>query len=354
MDMVKVKIVGAGGYGGVGIVELLLGHPQAEIVCLIDVVKVGTVLSDIYPHLKGLCDLPLLSPESPEAAQEADVVFFSTPDGVAMEAAGELVARGVKVIDFSGDFRFQDLSLYNEYARRLGRSPEHLSPDLLAQSSYGLTELHREQVKKARVVGNPGCFAVSCILGLAPAVTAGILELDSLICDCKTGVSGAGRKAQEAFHYPSRYENMNTYKLGGHQHVMEIEHELSRLTGDQIKVTFTPQVVPLSRGIMSTLYGKLKYSDLPDDELTRIYEDFYCDAPFVRMLSPGMGASNTDVRGTNFCNISVHAQRRTGQLLVISHIDNLVKGQAGSALQNMNVMMGLAEGTGLLRPGMYP
>jgi len=350
--MIKAKVIGAGGYGGVGISELLTGHPEAEIGALVDVENVGSALSDLYPHLKGFCDETILSPDQVEG--EFDVVFMATPDGVGMKlAAGELDA-GAKVIDYSGDFRFNTAESYAAYATRIGLTPEHANPALLPESVYGVAELHRADINSdKRIVGNPGCFAVSCILGLSPAAKQKLVNLDSIICDCKTGVSGAGKKPHAVFHFPARYDHMNAYKLAGHQHVCEIERELGLLAGEDLAITFTSQVVPLCRGIMSTLYGTLK-EDMSEAEVLEIYQAFYADDPFVRVFNSVAAVGSMQVRGTNYCNLVVSVDERTRRLRIVSYIDNLVKGQAGSALQNMNLLFGLDETTGLDRPGMYP
>lgn len=353
MDKIKVGIIGAGGYGGCGATELLLGHPQAEIRALIDKQDVGKPMSELYPHLKGFCDLPLVDPADPNRPDDFHVVFFATPDGVGQKEARFWVEKGVKVIDYSGDFRFNDPETYGGYAARIGKPQQHASPDLLPRSVYGLAELHRTEISRSDLVGNPGCFAVSCILGLAPALRSGLIESDGIICDAKTGVSGAGKSPNPTFHYPARYDAMNAYKVSGHQHVYEIERECTRVAGREIRVTFTPHVIPLCRGILSTLYARLKQgTGLRSVE--EAYRSFYGEDGFVRVYGPGKALTTADVRGSNFCNLSLNVDERTGRLIVISMIDNLVKGQAGSAVQNMNLMFGLDERTGLLRPGQYP
>jgi N-acetyl-gamma-glutamyl-phosphate reductase len=352
--MIKAKIVGAGGYGGVGIIELLLGHKQAAIGCLADINDVGTPISRLYPHLTGFCDLPIVSVSDPQAARKYDVVFFATPDGVAMKSAESELNRGAKVIDYSGDFRFNSISAYADYATRIGKEPAHASPHLLPEAVYGLAELHRHELNtRTRIVGNPGCFAVSCILGLAPVVKHAAVRLESIICDCKTGVSGAGKKPNAAFHYPARYEHMNAYKLQGHQHVCEIERELSLLSKQSVKVTFTAQVVPVCRGIMSTLYADLK-TKLDYEALVDLYRSFYKGSCFVGIYGRDSGIGSMHVRGTNYCKLIVDLDERTNRVRIVSHIDNLLKGQAGSALQNMNLIFGLAEDEGLLQPPKYP
>lgn len=353
--MIRVKVVGAGGYGGVGIVELLLQHPEAKVVGLAAAADVGIRMSDLWPHLAGFCDDLIHSYEDPAIRDlPADVVFFSTPDGVGMKHAAAEMARGAKIIDFSGDFRFNDLETYREYGRRAGKPIEHAAPELLPLSVYGLAELGDPRLSaQAKIVGNAGCFATSVLLGLAPAAKLGLIQPGRVIADCKTAISGAGKKPSATYHYPARYENMNAYKLAGHQHVCEVETELRRLSGREFRITFTPQVVPMCRGILSTLYGELApgvgYTQALD-----AYRAFYREQPFVRVLDRKAAVGTAHVRGTNFCNLIVDLDERNNLLRVVSHIDNLVKGQAGNALQNMNVMFGLPPTTGLWRPGANP
>lgn len=351
--MLKAKITGAGGYGGAGITELLIRHPEVEIGCLTSLSDVGRRMSEVYPHLEGFCDQVIVAPDDPKALESYDVVFFSTPDGVGMQTAAGELERGAKVIDYSGDFRFNSAEEYSTYATFIGKDPDHKAPQLLPETVYGLAELHRAEISKTRLAGNPGCFAVSCILGLAPAAKARAIDFKSIICDCKTGVSGAGKKASPAFHYPARYDQMNAYKLAGHQHTVEVERELGLLAGEQFAVTFTSQVVPVCRGIMSCLYANL--NALSYDETLEMYREFYRDEPFVRVHGrEAAGTGVQQVRGTNFCNLTVDVDERNERLRVISHIDNLMKGQASNALQNMNLMFGFAETLGLDLPGQYP
>ncbi len=351
--LIRVGIIGAGGYGGCGAVELLIRHSGVDLAALIDTQDTGSAMSDLYPHLKGFCDLPIMAPDDPDLPHDLDAVFFATPDGVGQSEARAWLERGAKVIDYSGDFRFDAPDVYSGYASRIGRPPEHASPGLLKETVYGLAELHRRDIAGARLVGNPGCFAVSCILGLAPAVETGLVDPDTIICDAKTGVSGAGKKPSPTFHFPARYEAMNAYKVSGHQHVYEIERELGLLAGQDITLTFTPHVVPLCRGILSTLYARLASGrDLA--AALESYSEFYRKEAFVRVFGPEAPLTSTHVRGSNFCNLCVNVDERTGRLIVVSMIDNLVKGQAGSAVQNMNIMFGLQEATGLAEPGRYP
>ncbi|MBR6802872.1 MAG: N-acetyl-gamma-glutamyl-phosphate reductase [Kiritimatiellae bacterium] len=351
--MVKVKIIGATGYGGIGLIELLAQHPEAEITALVAREEVGKRISELYPHLEGFCDLPILDAGDPQAAAPADIVVFSTPDRVGMYAAEKVLAEGAKVLDFSGDFRFTTQEAYADYATRHGKDPIHAAPELLGKNAYGLAELHRSEIAEAPVVGNPGCFACSCILGLAPAAKAKIFNPYSVICDCKTGVSGAGKKLAATFHYPARYENMNAYKLAGHQHVCEVERELSLQYGNEVRLTFTAHVLPLCRGIMSTLYAQLE-KPYTEAMLLEMYRDYYKDSPFVRVYGSKAAIGTNCVQRTNFCNLVVSVDERVNRLRVVSYIDNLMKGQSGSAVQNINLMSGLPETTGLLRSGLYP
>jgi N-acetyl-gamma-glutamyl-phosphate reductase len=351
--MIRAKIIGATGYGGVGILELLLQHPEVQLVTLVAREEIGKPINEIYPHLDGFCKLPVLAADDPQAQEPVDVVFCATPDGVGMTLAPGLLTAGTRVIDYSGDFRFTSTDAYADYATRIGRDPVHASPQLLGRNVYGLVELHRDAIRSAALVGNPGCFAVSCILGLAPAMKHGLIDPIGAICDCKTGVSGAGKKLNAQFHYPARYEQMNAYRLSGHQHVCEVERELGLQAGREVRVTFTAQVVPVCRGILSTLYGALPRR-CTEAEVLALYRDFYKDSPFVRVYDSKASIGTMHVRGTNFCNLTVSVDTRCDRLRIVSSIDNLMKGQAGSALQNMNMMFGLPETTGLLRPASYP
>ena len=285
---------------------------------------------------------------------KAKIIGAGGYGGVGMKLAEAELKKGAKVVDYSGDFRFNTAEAYAEYARRIGRDPKHAAPHLLPQAVYGIAELHRSEIKPpTKIVGNPGCFAVSCILGLSPVVKNGLVKTSSLICDCKTGVSGAGKKPSPTFHYPARYDHMNAYKLAGHQHVCEIERELGLQAGRDVRVTFTAQVVPVCRGIMSTLYADLM-SPTTEADLMAVYQRFYAGNAFVRVYGSTAPVGSPHVRGTNYCNLVVSVDERTQRLRVVSYIDNLVKGQAGSALQNMNLLLGVRETAGLERPGMFP
>jgi N-acetyl-gamma-glutamyl-phosphate reductase len=352
--MIKARIVGAGGYGGVGMIELLLKHPEVQLESLVAKDNAGVRISELYPHLAGHCDDTILGVDDPSLEAPVDVVFFATPDGVGMNQAGAELDKGARVIDYSGDFRFQSPDDYADYATRIGRDPVHAAPERLPSSVYGLPELGLGVDSGSRLVGNPGCFAVSVLLGFAPAIQQNLVDVDTLIADCKTGVSGAGKKPSPSFHYPARYDHMNAYKLAGHQHVCEVEKVLGRLgNSEDLKITFTSQVVPATRGIMSSLYGRLK-PGITRADLEEAYRAFHGGNAFVRLYDRNAQIGTAFVRGSNHCDLIVDVDERTGMLRVISHIDNLVKGQAGSALQNMNLLFDLPETMGLESPGMYP
>jgi len=349
----RVGLIGATGYGGVGLIELLINHPYISIAALMAKQEIDKPISAIYPHLKGFCDLPVFDPADPKCPHDFDIVFYATPDGVGQKEARKWLNKGVKVIDYSGDFRFNDKDSYASYAARIGKPKEHADPDILHSSTYGLPELHREKIANSDLVGNPGCFAVSCILGIVPALKFGLIDSKDIIFDAKSGVSGAGKTPSPLFHFPARYEAVNAYKITSHQHVYEIERELASLTDKEIKITFTPHVIPVSRGIIATIYANIA-TNVNMENLREAYGSMYSKEPFIRIFSHGEILSTTDVRGSNFCNILLTIDSRTGKLIVISVIDNLVKGQAGNALQNMNIMMQIEETTGLMYPGNFP
>ena len=349
--MIRAKVIGATGYGGIGIVELLLQHPGVELVSLVAREEIGRPIDEIYPHLANFCSLPVLAADDPAAQVEADVVFCATPDGVGMVQAPDILATGARLIDYSGDFRFTTPEAYHDYASRIGRNPVHASPQLLGSNVYGLTELHRDAVRTAKLVGNPGCFAVSCILGLAPAVAAGLVEPIGLICDCKTGASGAGKKLNASYHFPARYEQMNAYRLSGHQHVCEVERELGLLAGQEVRSPSPRR--PFPSAAASSPRSTALTRACTEEDLLACYRDF-TKISFHQSLCSQKAIGTMHVRGTNFCNLTVSVDARCNRLRIVSHIDNLMKGQAGSALQNMNTMFGLPETTGLLRPANYP
>ncbi len=343
-------IVGATGFGGLGLIEILMRHPGLKIKQLVARKDTGVPVSDIFPHLKGFCDIPV---EASEQLRYDDIhiAFFSTPDRAGMTLINEFYKRNIPVIDFSGDFRFHSVEDYGVYARNKGMDDNHLAPGMLKESVYGLPEKFREKIKKSRIVGNPGCFATAMILGLLPAVEGGFITSGSIVCDGKTGVSGAGKNSGEANLYPQRHENINTYREGKHQHLVEVENIINIDTASAKKILFVPQIVPLNRGILMTMYGEAG-KGITTKDLTARYREYYKNDPFI--LISEKSVQSASVRGSNRCEIRPMVDERTGMICITSAIDNLLKGQAGNAVQNANLMLGFEETAGLMVPAFYP
>jgi N-acetyl-gamma-glutamyl-phosphate reductase len=348
--MKNVLIVGATGFGGLGLIEILLKHPEFNIKQLIARKDCGRRLSDIFPHMKGHCDIMVDSPDEIDYGA-IDIAFFSTPDRVGMTIIKDFFEKKIPVIDYSGDFRFNSIPDYTIYAKNKNMDEKHLSPEILKSSVYGLPEKYRDKIARAKVVGNPGCFAICMILGLLPAAENGIIKSDTIICDGKTGVSGAGKNSGETNFYPQRHENTNTYREGTHQHLVEAENMINAVAQNSKKILFIPQIVPMNRGILINSYAELK-SDMDTDDVQNIYRDYYADKPFVTVT--GDSPHTAYVRGSNYCRVRPVVDKRTGKLFITSVIDNLLKGQSGNAVQNANIMMGFDETAGLLNPGFYP
>ncbi|GAB4221376.1 MAG: N-acetyl-gamma-glutamyl-phosphate reductase [Spirochaetota bacterium] len=348
--MKKALIVGATGFGGLGLIEILLRHKGFQITQLVARKDVGKKISEVFPHLEGFCDMPVQSPEEINY-DDIDIAFFSTPDKAGMQMIHTFYNKNIPVIDFSGDFRFATVDDYIIYAKNKGMNTEHASPDVLAHTVYGLPEKYAEKIKKAKIVGNPGCFAIAMILGLLPAVEEGIIDSETIICDGKTGVSGAGKNPGEANFYPQRYEDVNTYREGHHQHIVEVENIINAHSKKKHKILFIPQIVPLNRGILVTIYADVQ-STITSDELFEMYTSYYTHKPFIHITH--RSCHTTDVRGTNRCQIRPSIDSRTGKLFITSVIDNLIKGQSGNAVQNANLIMGFDETEGLMVPAFYP
>ncbi len=347
MAKVKVGIINVTGYAGVELARLLSQHPGVSLVSVTGRGTAGKKLAEVFPHLWGI-DLTI----QPELG-EVDIVFSALPHKESAAELVPLVKRELKVIDLSADFRLKDAE---DYPRWYGF--RHPAPNLLSEAVYGLPELKREQIKRAKLVANPGCYPTGAILALAPAVEAGIIELDFII-DSKSGVSGAGRTLTLDSHYAEANEDTSAYALSGHRHLPEITQELGELTAKGLaRVTFVPHLIPMTRGILSTCYarlipGKLSASEKGEHELTELYRDHYRKEPFVRVC--GVPPHTKQTAGSNLCLVYPTIDRRgAGRLVVLSAIDNLVKGAAGQAIQNMNLMLGLAEDTGLKAPALYP
>jgi N-acetyl-gamma-glutamyl-phosphate reductase len=355
MKRFKAQIVGATGYGGLGMTEQLVRHPEIEITALLAKTDTGKPISDFFPHLRGFCDRVVEEANDERIGENADVVIFSTPDRISMQYAPALLERGVRVLDYSGDFRFRSPDSYERYAKRqpsVAGKP-HLCPELLERSVYGVPELFRRNVAGAQLVGNPGCFSVAMELGLAPALKAGLIEPGSIIVDGKTGISGAGKKPSPTFHFPERVENVTPYRVAAHQHGVEAAEALASYTGTKVGLTFVPHLVPISRGIECTCYAQLK-SSATAQHVNELYRESYAGEPFVRVLPVGVAPGPKAVHGSNLCDVSTFVDEENGRLVIASSIDNLLKGQAGNALQNLNLMFGLEETCGLERIPLYP
>ena len=347
--MKKVAIVGAMGFGGAGLIDLLYSHPEFKINSLIDRRDIGLPINKVFPHLTNYCNMPIQSIE--EFDFDCDLAFFSTPDQAGMTMIDEFVKRKVRVIDFSGDFRFNNINDYAIYAANKGMDTVHHAADKLTSSVYGLPEKYANEIKNAGIVGNPGCFAICMILGLLPAIEAKIIDSDTIVCDGKSGVSGAGKNSGEANLYPQRHENINTYREGKHQHLVEVEN-IARLCGaENKKIFFIPQVIPMSRGILNNMYFSVR-EGYTTKKVHELYTEYYKNKPFVRITESSPNTSN--VVGSNFCEIRVLVDERTGKMLITSVIDNLLKGQSGNAVQNANIMMGYDETLGLQRIPFFP
>lgn len=355
MGMFRAQIVGATGYGGLGMTELLLRHSEFEIVSLLATTDVGKPISDFFPHLRGFCDIVVGDAREAEIGANVDVVICSTPDRVGMALAARALDAGARLLDYSGDFRFRTLEAYERYAavHPSTAGKPHVAPDLLARSVYGIPELFRDEIRGARLVGNPGCFAVAMILALAPAARAHVIAPGSIVVDGKTGSSGAGKKPNALHHFPQYHENLTPYRMGRHQHVVETAETLMQLGGKPVGITFVPHLVPMTRGIVCTCYADLA-TDVSLAAVHDLYRTFYQSEPFVRVQPPNTAPGVKAVVGSNLCDISLALDEPNNRLILIGAIDNLLKGQAGSALQNLNVMFGLPETTGLERLPMYP
>lgn len=345
--MVRIAIYGASGYTGQELVRLLSRHPQAEVVAITSRKLASTPIGEVYPHLRGLTDLVFSDLSPGDTAAIADVIFLALPHGQSMQFASAFLAAGKKVIDLSADFRLKSNDVYTAWYGKQS------VPGLLRESVYGIPELYRREIATARLVANPGCYPTSVILALAPLLKSGRLDTSSIIVDSKSGVSGAGREAQVGSLFCEVDEGFKAYKIGQHRHTPEIEQELSRLAGSDVQITFTPHLLPVNRGILSSIYATL-YRDLSTAALRELYADFFRSEPFVRICREGEFPNISSVRGTNFCDIGLHVDGRMRRLTIISAIDNLIKGASGQAIQNMNIICGIPETTGLEAIAVFP
>lgn len=344
--MINVAVLGATGYAGIELVRILSSHPDVNIKFLGSHSFDGKKISEVYQNFGHILDIECKDIDL-DAIAECDLAFTALPHGASKTVIPDLINRGLKVIDLSGDFRYDDIKVYEEWYKQ-----EHSSPELLKEAVYGLCELHREEIKGARLIGNPGCYTTCSILGAAPLLAKGYAETKNIIVDAKSGVTGAGRGLALPYHFCECTENTKAYKIATHRHTSEIEQELSKLAGENIMISFTPHLVPQKRGIFSTIYINLKEKHTTE-EITELYKEYYKDEYFVRVKEDGQLPETKHVAGSNFVDIGVVVDERLNRAVVVSTLDNIVKGAAGQAVQNMNIMYGLDEKTGLKNAGFY-
>jgi N-acetyl-gamma-glutamyl-phosphate reductase len=346
--MLRVGIIGVSGYTGVELARILSSHPQVEISIATSRQYAGQHLAEVFPSLKGCVDITCEDPALVNLPDRADFFFTAVPHSTAMAIVPPLQEKGKKVVDLSADYRIRDAAVYEKWYQ------EHTSSELISEAVYGLPELYREEISRARLVANPGCYPTSVILGLAPLLKSRVIDPATIIVDSKSGTSGAGRSAGIATLYCEVADGFRPYKVGGtHRHIPEMEQELSLLSGGAVTISFTPHLLPVSRGILSTIYARLQ-PGADADRLHDLYRDAYRDEQFVRLCPPGRPPATQHVRGSNFCDIGFQVDTRTGRLIVLSAIDNIGKGAAGQAVQNMNLMHAFDETEGLLGAPFFP
>lgn len=347
--MVKVGIVGGTGYTGVELLRLLAQHEDSEVVAITSRAEAGRRLDELFPNLRGYYDLAFSEPDV-DLLASCDVVFFATPHNVAMHLVPELLAAGTRVIDLSADYRIRDAELWSQWY-----GEPHASPELLADAVYGLPEINREQIAKAQLVACPGCYPTAIELGLIPLLEAGLVEPGNIIASAASGTSGAGRQAKIDNLASEVSGSFKAYGVGGHRHLPEIEQCLSLLSGSDVSLTFVPHLLPMVRGIHATLFARLnKPGEQSIEDLQRLFENRYRDEPFVDVLPNGTFPQTRAVKGANHCQLSLMIPQQRDTVVVMSTIDNLVKGASGQAVQNMNIMLGLPEDRGLRQVGLLP
>lgn len=344
----RIAIVGATGYGGAELIRLLNHHPEVEIVSLHSSSQQGTPYTESYPHLQNIIENKLEEIDPEKMSKNVDLVFLATPSGISSKLSPDLVAQGLKVIDLSGDLRIKKLEDYELWYKKPAAPKETIDAAV-----YGLPEWNKEEIKGASLIANPGCYPTSVELALAPLVQKDFIIEDSIIVDAKSAVSGAGRSLSAISHYTEMNDNFKIYKVNQHQHIPEIEQTLKGWNENIQPITFSTHLVPMTRGIMSTIYAKAK-NKMTIEELHELYSEAYKDKPFVRVRPKGVFPSTKEVYGSNYCDIGLAYDERTGRIMIVSVIDNLVKGAAGQAIQNLNIMMGLDEKTGLNFIPVYP
>jgi N-acetyl-gamma-glutamyl-phosphate reductase len=348
LGILRAAIIGGTGYGSIELVRLINKHPYLKIGSVVSNSQAGVSFSDIYPHLSDIVEQPLETFDADKLSENNDIVFLATPSSVSSNLVPQLLNSGIKCIDLSGDFRLRSTEEYEAWYKHKPADEEYIN-----QATYGLSEIYTEKIKSANLIANPGCFPTATTLGLIPILKTNLADERSIIIDAKSGVSGAGRGLSLTAHYSEINENLKAYKLGAHQHIPEIEQVLSDESGCPITITFTTHLVPMTRGIMCTMYVNLK-EKISAKKIIDLYKQFYQDSHFIRVRPEGNVPSTKEVLGSNYCDIGLHVDERTNRLTIISVIDNLVKGAAGQAIQNVNLMNGWDERIGLTDIPMYP
>ena len=347
--MVKIGIIGASGYGGSELLRFLVNHPgELQVALCTSETYAGQCIGSVLPNLRGFLSAKFEALDLDSLKERVDVVVLAVPHKVAMSFVPKILAQGLRIVDFSADYRLADAETYEAWYH-----VEHTSASLMAQSVYGLPERYRDCIRSAQLVANPGCYPTSAILAAMPFVKHGVVELDSIIVDSKSGISGAGPKPSENTHYANRESNFIAYGIGVHRHTPEIEQELSAVASEPVRVTFTPHLVPMTRGILSTVYMRLT-EEMSTEEALDIYTAFYENEPFVRVLPNGTYPQTKAVLGSNYCDVGLEVDARTRRIVTMAAIDNLGKGAAGAVVQNLNLMFGFKETDGLKVPGMMP
>jgi N-acetyl-gamma-glutamyl-phosphate reductase len=355
-EAIKVAVVGASGYTGGELLRLLAGHPKMKIAAVTSEQSAGKPVAGMFPSLASVVPLVFESLSPDALAKRVDAVFLALPHTKSLQPVAACMAAGKHVVDLSADYRLKDPAVYETWYQAT-----HDQHDLLKQAVYGLPEFHREAIKKARLVASPGCYPTAAIVQLAPLVARGLVDPDTIVIDAKSGISGAGRTPALPYHFPEAHESLEAYKIGQHRHIPEIEQELTLLAArhgkakpsKHLTVAFTPHLVPMNRGILSTAYCRL-LDPMPLDQLRALYREFYKGEKFIRIHDGDVSANPRHVRGSNFCDVSVFADTRAGWVVTVAALDNLVKGAAGQAIQAMNLMLGFPEDLGLSGPGVYP
>lgn len=336
----KVAIIGATGYTGIELLRLLLVHPKVELTVLTSQKYIGLSIEEVFPSLKRRLPLICEGFDGERISKKADFIFTAVPHKTAMEMVPFFYEKGKRIVDLSADFRFKNPGIYEQWYQR------HQAPDLLSVSVYGLPELHREEIREAKIVGNPGCYPTGALIGLLPLVKKGIISLEGIVVDSKSGVSGAGRDLVLESLFCEVNEGVKAYKIFAHRHTPEIEQELSQIAQREVKVTFVPHLIPMDRGILTTLYVRL-INKMKTSDLINLFKEYYQEEPFVRIYPEGRLPQTKDVRGSNFCDIGIVASETDERAVIVTAIDNLVKGASGEAIQNMNIMLGYPETMGL-------